>query len=747
MAPQFRLQRRRTAILALLLPLLAPGFMLSSLNAESSEAPATAASTRAAQASMSTGDTFSCAVTDSGGVVCWGRNSYGNLGDGTTSDRTTPTAVVGTGQSSGGTPLSGVRSLAVGESHACVVVSGGGVKCWGWNASGQLGDGSTTNRSTPVDVLAVGESSGGATLTNVKEISAGNFHTCALMNDNSVTCWGSGSSGQLGDARSTSSTSPVIVVATGQTAGGTALSDVSSVAAGGSHTCALMTSGGVKCWGSNQDGALGDSTTNPRSAPINVVATGEASASGTPLSDIVAISGGKFNSTCAITSAGGVKCWGDNSNGKLGDGSTTARRTPIDVTDGGSAMLGVSAISHGASHTCALTTSGSAKCWGWNFYGQLGDGTSTQSNSPISVVATGQTSGGTAISGLSSISVGAEHTCALTVAGGAKCWGRNVRGQVGDGSTTGRLTAVDVSSFSGFVADTTAPTVSISRSGTGTATTNETLTFTLSETSTDFSVSDVTATNGTLSSFSGSGVNYTATISPNSSSSGNVIIDVAGGTFTDEAGNANVPATQLIIPFDTRPPSSPSPTTAITNPPSSPVSVPRLPAGGGGSTISGRPFVPSDVTTGGTKSDRVISTRDDAGVAIEVSIPKSSLSTHFEWKQGTTISVNGSGFVPSTQISVWLRSTPTRLGNTVSSPSGNFSLQVVIPVDFPVGEHTLQVIGTSALGEHITALGVEVTRIELLPSTGYQGESTILFALFTLLSGVIALLLRRTAIH
>ncbi len=151
------------------------------------------------------------------------------------------------------------------------------------------------------------------------------------------------------------------------------LQDITALAAGGDHTCALTTGGGVQCWGNNGSGQLGDGTTTDRSAPVAVVGLE---------SGVAAIAAGGGH-TCALTTGGGVQCWGDNSFGQLGDGTTTDRSTPVAVVGLGS---GVAAIAAGAWHTCALTTEGRVWCWGWNSFGQLGDGGLLWRSTPVDVV-------------------------------------------------------------------------------------------------------------------------------------------------------------------------------------------------------------------------------------------------------------------------------------------------------------------------------------------------------------------------
>jgi alpha-tubulin suppressor-like RCC1 family protein len=335
---------------------------------------------------ISTGGEHTCALTKAGGVKCWGLNSSGQLGDDTTTDRHAPVDVVGLGSS--------VTAISAGIDFTCALTSTGGVKCWGRNNSYQLGDGTTTDRPNPVDV--VGLSSG------VTAISAGIDFTCALTSAGGVKCWGSNNSGQLGDNTTYARPAPVDVVGLS--------SGVTAISAGG-HTCALTSAGGVKCWGTNGKGELGDNTTYTRLTPVDVVGLS---------SGVIAISAGYFH-TCVLMDTGGVKCWGWNQFGELGDDTTTDRWAPVDVVGLSS---GITAVAASDLHTCALTSAGGVKCWGQNEFGQLGDNTKTNRWTPVDVV--GLSSGVTAFSSVD------LHTCALTSAGRAKCWGDNIYGQLGD---------------------------------------------------------------------------------------------------------------------------------------------------------------------------------------------------------------------------------------------------------------------------------------------------------------------------
>ena len=364
-----------------------------------------------AVAAISVGGEHSCALTDSGAVKCWGRNRWGQLGDGATTDKvprgvdsSVPVDVRGLG--------SGVAAISAGTDHTCALTVSGAVKCWGRNLAGELGDGSETPSYSfvPVDVRGLG--------SGVVAISAGINHTCALTNSGGVKCWGNNSSGELGDGSATDRPAPVDVRGLG--------SGVAAISAGYDYTCALTVSGGVKCLGTNVTGQLGDGTTTNSSVPVDVKGLG---------SGVAAISAGHYQ-TCALTNSRGVKCWGANGAGQLGDGTTTPSSVPVDVKGLGS---GVAAISAGPYHTCALIRFAGAKCWGANGNGQLGDGTTANSSVPVDVRGLGN--------GVAAISAGGYnglHTCAVTDSGTVQCWGANGYGQLGDGTTTNSSVPVDV---------------------------------------------------------------------------------------------------------------------------------------------------------------------------------------------------------------------------------------------------------------------------------------------------------------
>jgi alpha-tubulin suppressor-like RCC1 family protein len=361
------------------------------------------------------GFSYTCALK-SGEVFCWGTNGSGQLGDGTTSTRTTPVKV-----SAGAMTNSSVTQIALGSSHTCALKDAE-VFCWGTNSSGQLGDGTTSTRTTPVKVVGV---LNGFTNDTVSQIALGSSHTCALKSGE-VFCWGTNGTGQLGDGTSTAQNTPTRVLD-----GGMTNSSVTQIALGFSYTCALK-SGEVFCWGTNGSGQLGDGTTSTRTTPVKV------SAGAMTNSSVTQIALGSSH-TCALKDAE-VFCWGTNSSGQLGDGTTSTRTTPVKVVGvlNGFTNDTVSQIALGSSHTCALK-SGEVFCWGTNGTGQLGDGTSTAQNTPTRVLDGGMTN-----SSVTQIALGFSYTCALK-SGEVFCWGTNGSGQLGDGTTSTRTTPVKVS--------------------------------------------------------------------------------------------------------------------------------------------------------------------------------------------------------------------------------------------------------------------------------------------------------------
>lgn len=348
---------------------------------------------------LSTSGASTCAILTDGSAKCWGSGNYGKLGIGVvTTPNPTPQSVVGF--------TSGIADIAVGGTFTCAVTTGGSIRCWGRNTEGELGNGSYGVQRTPADATGVP--------TGQVSIAAGGFHACTLSASHNLSCWGGRSSGAVGDG--------VVSIAAQTSAAAVSVlgSTVAQVATGISHSCAVTTLGGLKCWGDNFWGELGDGTTTTRGAPGDVsgLTTG-----------VRSVSAGTQH-TCAVTTSGAAKCWGQNQNGQLGNGttstSTTSAMSPVDVTGLAS---GVVALSAGSGFTCALLDTGGVKCWGGNFSGQLGDGTTTNRPLPTDVVGLS--------SGVTAISAGGDSACALLSSGTVKCWGDNSTGALGDGGVVG----------------------------------------------------------------------------------------------------------------------------------------------------------------------------------------------------------------------------------------------------------------------------------------------------------------------
>ncbi len=343
------------------------------------------------------GDDHGCAVA-SGVVRCWGVNASGQLGVGDTTNRYLPAQV----RSTDGFSNSQVSQVSAGTGHTCALRAGA-VWCWGDNSEGQLGDGSTDNSTVPVRV------GGALTGQTIVGITAGATHTCARTTSH-AWCWGSNGYGELGSGTAGAhSADPVAVLAPD---GRGALTKISDLRAGRDATCAVSTAVAL-CWGANDRGALGDGSVKRRSLPVIVV--GGLMAQPTSMVEPAGSSG----VTCAVNAARAY-CWGDGGQGGLGSGRPSFARSvqPVTGVDGPVTALGV-----GESSSCALAA-GTVRCWGWNMYGQLGTGT----YAPRATAAP--------VSGLpgpvSRLAQGDSHVCAIA-GGAAYCWGAGSEGQLGVG--------------------------------------------------------------------------------------------------------------------------------------------------------------------------------------------------------------------------------------------------------------------------------------------------------------------------
>jgi hypothetical protein len=351
----------------------------------------------AAFSAVSAGGAHTCALARDHSAYCWGANAKGQVGAGTTIDYSSPVIVA-----------SGITSVSAGGNHSCAIASAR-LYCWGLNGDGQLGDGTKITRLNPTPTTWV--------LGAVNRVTAGGAHTCGVSDQDAwdygttsdygtrSVCWGSDAYGQVGNLWDV----PLIY----------------ALAAGAAHSCGtnFESSPQLYCWGSNIYGQLGTGTTLTMSRPALHVGS---------LSGNGSLSAGRSH-TCAqlsVSSTDGLFCWGLNHAGQLGDGTTVERLSPVLVVGGP-----FSSVSAGGSHTCALTSAGAAYCWGANDHGQLGDGTTTMRTTPVLV------SGGLAFL---SISAGGNHTCGVTLVA-TYCWGANGNGQLGNGTTTDSAVPVKVS--------------------------------------------------------------------------------------------------------------------------------------------------------------------------------------------------------------------------------------------------------------------------------------------------------------
>ncbi len=341
------------------------------------------------------GTDHSCALLFGGQIKCWGDNSRGQLGNGSTASRSRPVEVSG---------ISSAIDLSAGYHHTCAVLETGLVQCWGSNQYGQLGA-DVEHALEPVTVSGI---------EDAVSVTAGEGHTCALIRGEEVRCWGRNQYGQLGDGTNTDSREPRTVVD---------LQGIYAIHTSWNHTCAIARNsdspggynGILHCWGRNNTGQVGDGLTVDTSVPHAIT------------NAVLSVSAG-YSHTCAAVAGGSAMCWGWNSSGQLGLGSSdsTAPR-PVLVPGLGQ----VEGIHGGRFHTCANLRNGFAQCWGSNLYGELG--TSTYRSGPTTRIPYFYVFGlyGT----VEHLNTGLNHACALLSDRSVMCWGNNSDGQLGDGTT------------------------------------------------------------------------------------------------------------------------------------------------------------------------------------------------------------------------------------------------------------------------------------------------------------------------
>ena len=379
----------------------------------------------------------SCALASDHTVWCWGDDTDGQLGDGPVVNGTTQLQLVPVPVVVASGKLGGVKAITTGYLHSCALLTGGTVLCWGSDQSGQLGDGTTGEGtwSTRVVPVAVRNGTDTGKLTHVTSISASQYHTCAVRKDHTAWCWGYDASGELGDGLRGDAVLHLHPLPVQVRNGSHALSGVTAISAGVNFTCARRSDATAWCWGSDFQGNLGDGTTghagdHDRLRPVQV-----RSASG-PLTNVKAISSGE-GGACALRTDGSAWCWGDAYNGQIGDGhrgdATNSRLKAVRVHQGHGLFTAATAITTGSAHSCALRSDHTAWCWGYDAYGELGDGTTGHGGLRLLPVQVHKGSG--KMTHVKAIDAGTVHTCALRTDSTVWCWGADYLGQLGDGTT------------------------------------------------------------------------------------------------------------------------------------------------------------------------------------------------------------------------------------------------------------------------------------------------------------------------
>ncbi|MBU1244018.1 hypothetical protein KKD52_15440 [Myxococcota bacterium] len=352
---------------------------------------------------VSAGDRHTCAVLSSGAAYCWGAGASGQLGTGLATDSNVPEAV------SGGLTFTGISAGGLSTCATSMVSMIQGLHCWGDNARGQLGTNNTLPSLVPVPVVNLPEDS------STLYVTTGSNFACAFFMDGTGYCWGDNESGQLGTGNQINYRAPRAVKN---------IMFFEDLSAGLDHTCAIADAS-LYCWGANDFGQLGigGSSIPQNEAQFVSITNGPRQVS----------AGSQF--TCAVNYSGQVYCWGRNTYGQLGDGTTTSRNIPTLV----SGLTNVSAVSAGGDFACAVLTTGELRCWGRNSSGQLGNNTSLDSSTPLAV---------SNITTAVAVTVGGEHVCVLLIDGTLRCWGSNASGQLGAGQVGGAFDLpIHVSNF------------------------------------------------------------------------------------------------------------------------------------------------------------------------------------------------------------------------------------------------------------------------------------------------------------
>ena len=339
---------------------------------------------------ISTGSSYTLLIDSNGGLWAFGNNETGKLGDGTTTNKTSPVQI------KQGTKFT---QVSAGSNHSMAIDSEGNLWTWGYNSFGQLGDGTMTNRTSPVRIKQG---------TKFTQVSAGGLHSMAIDSEGNLWTWGCNFNGELGDGTTRYKASPIQIRGTKFT----------KVSAGNSYSMAIDSEGNLWTWGYNDSGQLGDGTTTNRTSPVQIK-------KGTKFTQV---SAGNSHSI-AIDSEGNLWAWGLNYYGELGDGTTTNKTSPVQVKQG----TKFTQVSAGGLHSMAIDSEGNLWTWGYNNNGELGDGTTTQRTSPV------QIKKGTKFT---QVSAGSSHSMAIDSEENLWAWGRNANGELGDGTTTGKISPI-----------------------------------------------------------------------------------------------------------------------------------------------------------------------------------------------------------------------------------------------------------------------------------------------------------------
>jgi len=367
--------------------------------------------------SLSEGEGHACAI-ESGRAYCWGDNAFGDLGDGSTTDSTVPVPVDTSGVLAGKT----LTQISAGNTETCALDNAGAAYCWGWNSNGQLGNGGSGGSDSYSSVPVAVDTSGVLTDKTLIQIAVGQFNACAVDTYGAAYCWGNNFAGQLGNGTTNSSSVPVPVESSGVLAG----KALTQIGVGLWYACALDSAGAAYCWGGGGVGVLGDGSTNGDSTtPVPVDTSGVLAGK-----SLTQISVGNEDA-CVLDRSGHAYCWGDGAFGQLGYGPPTASVSNVPVTVDTSGLprgKTLTRISAGMFATCALDTADTAYCWGNNGFGTLGDNSTINANVPTPVYAKGVLKR----KSLTEISPGYYNTCAQDINGALYCWGYNAYGGLGN---------------------------------------------------------------------------------------------------------------------------------------------------------------------------------------------------------------------------------------------------------------------------------------------------------------------------